>query len=143
MPIFTLRELEIDVKKVRRIFLLEVDGKSPFADFEKRMTKAGKRNDLSKIGVLLEDLALGLDLPNNANAPLRGVDHEDEWKEYELRKNQLRVYYFLIPPNSNVIVLGEFKKAKKDNKEQKETIAEFRRLKQAFKLFYTTKYEEE
>lgn len=142
MPTFALREVEINVRAVRRVFVLEVDGKSPYDDFVKRMIKAGNRKDLSKISILLDDYAMGKDLPPNANKPLNGVAQDDEWKEFELRKNQLRVYYFLVPPDDNIVVLGEFKKG---NKGQRNTIEEFRQLKKAFKIFYnnTIKGEEE
>ncbi len=113
--------------------MLEVDGRLPLEVYRKRMKKAGNLADLEKIDALLEDCAMGKDLPPNAHSPLRDVPHEDQWKEFEFKKNQLRVYYFLIPPDNNVVVLGEFKKG---NKGQRETIAEFRRLKAAFKEYY-------
>ncbi|MEM9524959.1 MAG: hypothetical protein AAGA31_00050 [Bacteroidota bacterium] len=139
MPTFNLLPLEVPARAVKSIYVLEVDGASPFADFAGKMKKAGKKSDLSKIEVLLEELALGRTLPNNACKPLRGVPKDDNWQEFELRKNQLRVYFFLIPPDDNVIVVGEFKKG---NKQQIQTIAEFRRLKAAFKIFYQSKEEE-
>jgi hypothetical protein len=51
----------------------------------------------------------------------------------------LRVYFFLIPPDDNVIIVGEFKKG---NKQQSNTIDRFRELKTAFKTFYQSKEEE-
>ncbi|MEO0732894.1 MAG: hypothetical protein AAFZ52_08670 [Bacteroidota bacterium] len=139
MPSFRLLPLEVPARAVRSVSVLEVDGKAPFRDFAGRMRKAGKKADLRKIDALLDDLALGRTLPPNACKPLnRGTKEADDWQEFELRKNQLRVYFFLIPPDNSIVVIGEFKKG---NKQQTAAIAEFRRLKEAFKTHYENEEE--
>lgn len=104
------------------------------------MRKAGKKRELRQFDALLEDLALGYDLPPNACKPLREVTAEDEWQEFELKKKDLRSYFFLLPPDGNVIVLGELKKGRK---QQKETIREFRALKAAYRTYLLSQSEEE
>lgn len=103
------------------------------------MLKAGKKKELGQFDALLEDLALGYDLPPNACKPLRGVAADDNWQEFELKKKSLRSYFFLLPPDGNVIVLGELKKG---NKEQKQMISEFRALKAAYRAYLSQNEEE-
>jgi len=140
MNTFALHQIEMPVRAVRRVMELEVDGRTLFQDFRKRMIKSGNRKELGLIDGLLEDFAMGLELPPNANKALRGVSSDDDWKEFELKKKELRVYYFLIPPDDSVIILGEFKKSAK---EQRNTIVEFRDLKAAFKKYYISQNKEE
>lgn len=138
MPTFKLLPIETPAAAVRSIYVLEIDGSSPYAEFYGKMKKAGKKSDLRKIEILLDELALGKSLPANACKPLRGVPEADGWKEFELRKNQLRVYFFLIPPDDNVIVIGELKKG---NKQQTHTIEAFRGIKAAYRTFYQSEEE--
>lgn len=140
MPTFRLIPIEQPVRAVNKVFVLEVDGKSPYLNFVSKMRKAGKKRELRQFDALLEDLALGYDLPPNACKPLREVTAEDEWQEFELKKKDLRSYFFLLPPDGNVIVLGELKKGRK---QQKETIREFRALKAAYRTYLLSQSEEE
>lgn len=73
-------------------------------------------------------------ITKNAQKPVKGRPADDEWEEWELRQKEVRVYYFLIPPDKKIIVVGEFKKG---TKEQQKTIREFQKLKQEFKTAYT------
>lgn len=130
MPTFRLIQIEQPLRAVKKVFVLEIDGKAAYFDFVARMRKAGKKKELSQFDALLEDLALGYDLPPNACKPLREVSANDDWKEFELKKKDLRSYFFLLPPDGNVIVLGELKKG---NKQQLQTIREFRKLKAAYR----------
>ena len=141
MPDFSLIPLDLPEGARRRLLLLEVDGKVPYAVFEKEMSKSGKRKEMQKISVLFDEIAMGRDVPPNAIKPIKGRLSNDNWEEFELRKNQVRVYFFVIPPDGNIIVLGEFKK---NDKQQRKTIGYFQELKQQFKEFYPLmKIEEE
>jgi len=133
MPTFVLKEMDLPVTAQVKVCWLEIDGSSPYAAFEKRMLKSGNQRDLNKLAVLFEAIAHGEQIPKNALKELKGVPSEDDWREYELRKNQLRVYYFLIPPDNTVVVMGEFKKGEK---QQKKNIKKFREIKAAFKTAY-------
>lgn len=133
MPTFALKKMELPITASVEVCWLEIDGSAPFQDFTASMEKSGKRSDLVKLSVLFEEIAHGRQLPRNAIKELKGVPAEDDWREYELRKNQLRVYFFLIPPDNNVVVMGEFKKK---DKEQRKNITKFREIKAAFKAAY-------
>lgn len=80
MPEFSLQKVDFPVQAVRKTYLLLVDGKSPFAKFEKTMRKAGKTRDLQKVAGLLQSFALGKEIPPNACKELRGVSAEDDWR---------------------------------------------------------------
>ena len=133
MPTFALKRMELPVTAQIGVSWLEIDGVAPFEAFTTSMQKSGKKGDLVKLSVLFEEMAHGRQIPPNALKELRGVPVDDDWREYELRKNQLRVYFFLIPPDNNVVVMGEFKKK---DKEQRKNIKKFREIKAAFKAAY-------
>ncbi|NJC27859.1 hypothetical protein [Neolewinella antarctica] len=133
MPTFALCKVELPIHAPVSVYWLEVDGRAPYLTFEKKMLKAGNKKELSRLAVYLEELAYGRSLPNNAIKELRGVPAEDTWREFELRVKQLRLYYFLLPPDGRVIVLGQIKKG---DKEQAKAIAELRQLKAGFKAAY-------
>ena len=139
MSKFRLIPLEQPLNATKQVYILEVDGKSPYLDFLKKMHKFGKKKEVNFFSALLEDLALGYDLPPNACKPLRGVPQDDDWKEFELKKKDLRSYFFLLPPDGNVIVLGELKKG---DKQQLQTISEFRVLKSAYRTYLAQNEEE-
>lgn len=126
-------------RAIRPVYFLEIDGKVPFEQFTQDAQKAGRRGDIVKILGLLDQIAQGHELPPNANRELREVAAEDKWREFELRKNQTRVYYFVLPPDGRVVVLGE---VKKEAKQQRATIARFRSMKAAYKRFVQKNEEE-
>ena len=140
MPVFDLVPVEIPGPSSRKVFLLEIDGDIPYGDFEKKMNKAGKRKELASIRVYFQRLANGQPIPPNSIKPLKGGIDNDDWKEFELRQKSLRVYFFVIPPDGNIIVMGEYKKSAKD---QRNIIARFQEIKMAFKEHYQSAKPEE
>lgn len=140
MAEFKLIPVETSEEASQKIYLLEIDGETPFINFEKKMRRAGMRRELAKIREHFESLASGLLVPPNSIKTIKGKQTEDDWKEFELRQKSLRVYFFIIPPDGKVVVLGEYKKG---SKEQRKTIERFQYLKSEFKLFYQNKLEEE
>jgi|GEM_PF-5943662 hypothetical protein len=58
MPTFKLLPVEVPARSAKSIYALEIDGTSPYEDFIGKMKKAGKKADLSKLGILLDQLAL-------------------------------------------------------------------------------------
>ena len=137
MPTFVLRQVDFDLGNSRRVYLLEINGKTPYQQFQQKMVKSGNQSDLQKLDASLDFWARGNDLPPNTQKFLKGSE-SSEWREFELRKNQLRLYCFTIPPQDAVVVLGEIKKGAKG---QRETIAKFRRIKQEFRQHYPSQIE--
>lgn len=104
------------------------------------MRKAGKRKELVRVQTYLDQLSRGLDLPPKAFRPLKGRPIDDDWPEYELRIDRLRVYLFYQPTSHCIVVCGELKKG---NKNQRKTIASMQEWKQAYRHHFLAKKTEE
>lgn len=143
MPVFTLRFFESTPNALRRVALLEIDGKAPYFDFVTKMKKSGKKKEIDRINTIITELMVGDELPPNTIKEIKGRPSNDDWKEFELRHKRLRVYFFLVPPDGNIVVMGEYKK---DEKTQRKTVKSFQELKQLFKKSFLNdlvKFEEE
>jgi len=143
VPVFTLRYFESIPGAIKRIAVLEIDGKAPYQDFAIKMSKSGNRKEFDRLKAAIDELMLGNRLPPNKVKEIREKTTDDGWKEFELRHKRLRIYYFLVPPDGNIIVMGEYKKS---DKAQRKTIRSFQEIKQLFKEAFLDdqiKFEEE
>lgn len=123
MPSFTLKRIEAASGSVE-FFELVVDGERPFKLFRNEIQSNKLLMDqLERVFGIIAMLSDGEHLPGKMNHPLDnpilgGV-------EYEIKTNDLRVYYFKHE-DGKIVVLPGFKK------KQKQDILHFRNLKREF-----------
>lgn len=140
MSTFTLHPLELSEHAPIEVCYLQIGNRTPLLDFQKMAERSGLKKDLIKLSVYLRSIAFEAPLPKKLHKELRDVPAEDDWREYELKQGRLRLYYFLIPPDKSAVILGELKKGDKD---QRKTIARFRKIKEEFKEWYLANQNEE
>lgn len=143
MPDYKLIPVALPPGVPGKISILEINGRSPYKKFVKKAMKSGLTKQIDSINTTLINMAKGIQLPTKLAMPLSGKPADDDWEEYRIRKDPLRSYIFVIPPDNHVIVYGEIKKNPKKAGGQDEIITNLQAEKQVFKAWYLAQKEEE
>jgi hypothetical protein len=143
MPDYKLIPVPLPPDVSGKISILEINGRRPYEKFVKKAKKSGLTKQVDSVFAALVSMAKGLKLPPKLAKPLSGKPADDDWQEFRIRKDPLRSYIFVIPPDNHVIVFGEIKKDPKKAGGQDEIIANLQAEKQAFKAWYLAQKEEE
>lgn len=121
MHIFVLLKIE-QVKGKINFYKLQIDGRCEFDEFCEVLEKAGERTTLNTIYATMESVANLKFLPRKKFWPLKGRKKNDIIKDYEIKKDENKVYLFKDEAG-NIIVFGSTKN------NQKEDIVKLRKLK--------------
>jgi hypothetical protein len=125
MHIFALKEIK-EISGKLKIFMLIVDGKCLYEDFESEINKEGNLvTELNTIETRLQDITDCKSLPENKFKPLP-TKKNDNYTEYEIKTHHLRVYLFHEKHTGRIIVNG----GKKNS--QKSDIRYFRSIKKEY-----------
>jgi putative component of toxin-antitoxin plasmid stabilization module len=126
MHIFALKEIKEITGKLK-IFMLIVDGKCLYEDFESEINKEGNlKTELNTIETRLYDIADCKSLPVKKFRDITPKKINE--KEYEIKTANLRVYMFHEKNTGRIIVCG----GKKNS--QKSDIRHFRNIKKEYFL---------
>ena len=131
MPIFELIKLEDELPPypVVAFFKLRIDGKCPYDAFCKELQNSGnQRYALEKIPSILVSLSEGKRVPVAWFKELKHRGKDDPYPDYEIRAKQVRVYLFEDTEKGRIIVLGEVK----TEKTQQRTIDRMRAIKRDY-----------
>jgi len=106
-------------------YKLSVNGKCEFDLFEKEIQKDGNlKRELLKIQTRLQEIAEGKILPPNK---FKDITPKGEMvKEYEVKSDHLRVYFFFESNTDRIIICGGKKTT------QSKDIAHFQKIKKAY-----------
>jgi putative component of toxin-antitoxin plasmid stabilization module len=111
------------VKGKIKFFKLDIDGHCPFDEFIERIQNEGNlKKYLPAVFSIMDQIANLQLLPQGKFKDI--TPKNDPVKEYEIKKNELRIY--LIKSDGHIIILG----GKKGN--QKKDIARFRSIKKEY-----------
>ena len=124
MPTFALKKIE-QVKGKINFYKLEIDGKCEFDEFCSAIERADGSKILLTIYAIMDSVANLSLLPKTKFRELKGRKASDKVKDYEIKKDAIRVYLFK-DEIGNIVVFG----GSKNN--QKEDIARLRRLKEEY-----------
>lgn len=124
MSTFALKKIE-QVKGKINFYKLEIDGKCEFNEFCEALENAGERKALNTIYATMDSVANLKLLPRTKFRELKGRRTSDKVKDYEIKKDAIRIYLFK-DDKGNIVVFG----GSKNN--QKEDIARLRRLKEEY-----------
>jgi hypothetical protein len=120
----------------KRIFKLLENGSSDFDSFWEKMEKAANhKKALEKIQTFLSLLEEGLSVPGGKFKELprrnstKKTKQRDDYKDFELKEGQIRIYLFEDKSSGLIVVMGEFKKNTSD---QSATIDKMRQIKMAY-----------
>ncbi len=136
MPIFELVKLEDELPPypVIAFFKLRIDGKCPYDAFcEELQHNGNQKHALDKVKTILAFLAEGKRVPVEWFKELKHRGGDDPYPDYEIRAKQVRVYLFEDTEKGRIIVLGEVK----TEKTQQRTIDRMRAIKRAY---FASKY---
>lgn len=112
-----------------RFYKLVKDNNCQYNDFETIINKEGTyATELNRAKAIMEDFANKKSLPITKLRPLT-QDRDEKYKEYEIKTENLRVYFFILPGRGDIVVLGG-KKTK-----QKKDIKIFRKIKNEYLNF--------
>jgi hypothetical protein len=118
---FALKNIE-QVKGKISFFKLEIDGKCYFDDFCKSFVSPEEEKVLAVIYATMDSVANLKFLPNTKFRELKGRRKSDKIKDFEIKKDDIRVYLFKDKAGHIVVFAG----CKND---QEEDIARLRRIK--------------
>jgi len=106
-------------------YKLSIDGKCEFDQFEKEIQKDGNlKRELLKIQTRLQEVAEGKTLPPNK---FKDITPKGELvKEYEIKSDHLRVYFFFESDEGRIIICGGKKTT------QSKDIAHFQKIKKTY-----------
>ena len=121
---FALIKIE-QVKGKINFLKLEIDGKCEFDEFCEALESTEERKVLISIYAIMDSVANLNLLPKTKFRELKGRRTSDKIKDYEIKKDTIRVYLFKDDAG-NIVVFGSSKKI------QKEDIARLRRLKEEY-----------
>ena len=137
MSRFALLEIEgLKNSGAKRIYKLSENGKCALDEFWARMEKAGnQKKSLDKVQTFLVLLEEGLNIPGGKFKELarrnssKKEKQRDDYKDFEIKEGQIRIYLFEDISSGLIISLGEFKK---DTSAQSVTIEKMREIKLAY-----------
>ncbi len=122
-------EMELPLNATVEFFKLEVNGKCPFDEFWEKMAASGNQNKaMDKVLAIISFLSQGTRVPPEQFKELRHRRENDPWPDYEIRAKQIRIYLFEDAEKRKIIVLGELK----TEKTQEKNIAKMRDIKLAY-----------
>jgi hypothetical protein len=121
---FVLHKID-QVKGKISFYRLEIDGRCEFNDFCNELEMTGKTNVLATILAIMDSVANLQFLPKTKYRELKGRLKSDKVKDFEVKKDEYRVYLFKID-DGNIVAFGGYKK------DQKEDIKRLRRIKSEF-----------
>ncbi|MCU0472505.1 MAG: hypothetical protein MUC93_03930 [Bacteroidales bacterium] len=121
MHTFALIRIE-QVKGKINFYKLEIDGKCEFNEFCEALENADEKKALNTIYATMDSVANLKFLPRTKFRELKGRRTSDKVKDYEIKKDAIRIYLFK-DDKGYIVVFG----GSKNN--QKEDIARLRRLK--------------
>lgn len=124
MPRFALKKIE-QVKGRINFYKLEVDGRSEFNEFCEALENANERKVLNTIYATMDSVANLKYLPKTKFRQLKGRKTSDKVKDYEIKKDTIRIYLFK-DDKGNIVVFSGTKN------DQKEDIAKMRRIKEEY-----------
>jgi len=132
MQDFRLLDIE-EIQGLFRFYKLVKNSICQFDDFESLINNEGTyATELNRAKAIMEDFANKLSLPITKLRPLT-QDRNEKFKEYEIKTENLRVYFFILPGRGDIVVLGG-KKTK-----QKKDIKIFRKIKNEYLKFLNLK----
>ena len=125
MPTFALEHVK-EIKGKINFFLLKIDGKSQFLEFEEQLKAEGNlAGELTTIQVRMQEMAeMRNPMPKTKCRDL--TPKGDSVKEYELKTKHLRVYLIHEEHKGRIIVLAGKKST------QPKDIKRFRKIKEAY-----------
>lgn len=122
----TFALIRIDqVKGKIKFYKLEIDGECEFDEFCEALENTDERKVLNTIYATMDSVANLSLLPKTKFRELKRRKASDKVKDYEIKKDAIRVYLFK-DERGNIVVFG----GSKNN--QKEDIARLRRLKEEY-----------
>jgi hypothetical protein len=122
----TFALIRIDqVKGKINFYKLEINGECEFDEFCEALENTDERKVLNTIYATMDSVANLKLLPKTKFRELKGRRTSDKVKDYEIKKDAIRVYLFK-DERGNIVVFG----GSKNN--QKEDIARLRRLKEEY-----------
>jgi len=124
MHTFALKRIE-QVKGKINFFKLEIDGKCDFDDFCKSFVSPEEKKVLAVIYATMDSVANLKFLPKTKYRELKGRRKSDKIKDFEIKKDDIRVYLFKDKTGQIVVFAG----CKND---QKDDIARLRRIKSEY-----------
>ena len=124
MHIFALIRID-QVKGKINFYKLEIDGECEFDEFCAALENTGESKVLNTIYATMDSVANLKLLPRTKFRELKGRRTSDKVKDYEIKKDAIRIYLFK-DDKGNIVVFG----GSKNN--QKEDIARLRRLKEEY-----------
>ena len=128
MSTFALKLVEFLPPNLQNNFQqLVIDDNCPSDDFFASMENSGNQaKNVEKLQTIILQIARGIRVPPNWCKELKHRDKKDSYPDFELRANQLRLYFFEDEEEGKIIVLGELKKGKKT---QNKAIKKMRKIK--------------
>lgn len=111
-----------------KFYKLVINSKCEYDKFQIKIEHTEFKNALGEIQLMIDRLAIGLEIPPKRITELTGRKLNDKIRDFEIRSGRLRVYYFTDPKTGSIIVLGGIK----DKKTQKKDIETLRRIKNDF-----------
>jgi hypothetical protein len=124
MPRFALKKID-QVKGKINFYTLEVDGRSEFSEFCEKLENTNEHKLLNTIYATMDSVSNLKYLPKTKYRELKGRKKSDKVKDYEIKKDAIRIYLFK-DDKGNIVV---FNGSKND---QKEDIARMRRIKEEY-----------
>lgn len=122
----TFALIRIDqVKGKINFYKLEIDGECEFDEFCEALENTDEKKVLNTIYATMDSVANLKLLPKTKFRELKGRRTSDKVKDYEIKKDAIRIYLFK-DDKGNIVVFG----GSKNN--QKEDIARLRRLKEEY-----------
>lgn len=124
MHTFVLIKID-QVKGKINFYKLEIDGECEFDEFCAAIEKADRSKILITIYAIMDSVANLSLLPKTKFRELKGRKASDKVKDYEIKKDAIRIYLFK-DDKGNIVVFGGSKNNQKDD------IARLRRLKEEY-----------
>ncbi len=121
---FALIRIE-QVKGKLQFFKLQTDGICEFDQFCESLERTGNKKQLSTIYAIMDLVANLHYMPKSKYRELKGRRKSDKVKDFEIKKDDIRIYLFK-DQSGNIVVFGGFKR------NQTEDITRLRRIKSEF-----------
>jgi hypothetical protein len=111
MPNFALKKID-QVKGPIEFYELIVNGRNEVDEFFKELKQNGRQKHINKIYSLMDVISNGFRLPPTKHNFLQGKDKGDIFHEWEIKYEELRLYYFDLE-DDKIVVFGAYKNKKK------------------------------
>lgn len=124
MHIFALKKIE-QVKGKIDFYKLEIDGKCEFENFCESVEGKEEEKSLRSIYAIMDSVANLKYIPKTKYRELKGRKKSDKIKDFEIKKDDIRVYLFKAEEGHIVVTAGY-------KKDQKKEISRLRRIKSEY-----------